>query len=242
MLIAPTLESVVSKVEDSFIEIRMKRDGPGEALWQLMRPGDLYDEVKLVDKVKLVGLLFMHPDSKLPKADILPRLGQYHERAGKLTDFFFAGYGAYWPPDEYSDQREVAEIDGTKWYYSDRAFSVFRQQLESETRWKYSGETDLILTTARFSKSKDKGIVDFSQCITCCLEQLIRDKATTSIPAFFEQIFRFGDKDNATVYDFSDLHLVRTAGTSLLEWVLARVKLKEFYNRNKNLAIRNIAK
>lgn len=243
MVIAPTLESVSAKIQSSFVERRLKPNPNVGRYAELMRVGEgLFETVILEDKVKLIGILFVHPDSELAKKDILPRIGQYHERAGSFTDFFFAGYGAYWPPGDHADKVKAIFVDGTQWMYSERAFNEFGDELESMTRWEYSGETDLILTTASYSTKERKAVLEFGQCITCCLEELIRDKAIESVPRFFESIFRFGAKDGATAYGFSDLHFVRTSGKSLLDWILSRVKLKEYYDKNKNLAIRNIAK
>jgi hypothetical protein len=250
MINAPTLESVVERLQRSFYGKRLKIElderrtlmKTGDQL-SYLRAGDLFERVALENKVKLVGLLFMHPESELAKTDILPRIGQYHESAGEFTDFFFVGYGAYWPQNDYPDQREAVKLDGTQWLFSDRAFNRFRREIEEKTSWKYSGETDLILATARYSTTHKRAFIDYSQCITCCLEQIVRDEAAVSIPAFFEKIFHFGEKNkDATAYHFSDLHLVSTSKTSLFEWILSRVGLKDYYKKNKNLAIRDIAK
>lgn len=194
-------------------------------------------------EAKLVGILFMQPDSKIAKEDIIPRFGYYNQRAGAATDFFFAGYGAYWPPSKYPDQRRVIDLDGIKWLYSDRAFNSFRSELQSRTAWKYSGQTDLILTSAKFIPDRSTVGLDFSQCITCCLEALVCDGAIESVPALFEKIFHFGEtRAQATAYDFSDLHFLRTTGNWVLEWFLSRFGLKEYFNKNKGMAIREISR
>jgi hypothetical protein len=242
MLHAPSLSFVLERLESSFYRSQLKERKAGGYYMEMLVPGSLYERVPIRNKVKLIGILFMHPESSLSKGEIIPRMGLYNERAGEFTDFYFAGYGAYWPQSDYPDQRPVTKLDEIQWLYSDRAFNSFRRDIESKTRWRYSGETDLILTTARFSKSKEEPIIDFSQCIICCLEQILRDNATPSIPAFFESIFRFGESGSkSTAYEFSDIHLLNTSKTSLLEWILTRVGMKAFYEKNRNLAIRDIA-
>jgi hypothetical protein len=217
MIDAPTLEVVSDELQYSFFENK-----------------DRYDGAPLRDKVKLVGLLFMHPNSELAKKDIIPRLGSYNQRSAEFTDFFFAGYGAWWPKGKHPDEVDIASVDGRPWKFSDSAFEAFRRQLTQRTSWKYSGETDLILATARFIEGSDKAEIDFSQCITCCLEQLLRGKAIDSVPSLFERIFEYAESNpDGTAYSFSDLHLIRTSKISLLDCVLSLIGLKDYYHKNE---------
>jgi hypothetical protein len=244
MITAITLNSVIDKLQPSFFERRLKARNINRShpIIGFMRVGDsdLFETIPLKNKAKLIGLLFMHPESDLAQKEILPRFGQYHQRAGRFTDFYFAGYGI---AKQNNSQKAITELDNVKWEFSDSAFNSVRKQIEKKTLWKYSGETDLILTTARFSSKEQKAVIDFSQCITCCLEQLLRDKAIVSIPNYFERIFRFGQENHeATAFRFSDLHLIQTSKDSFLDWVLSLIKMKTYFKKNRGLAIRNIAK
>ena len=145
-------------------------------------------------RVKLVGILFARPFNLLSKDFIVPNLNYYHHRSADFVDFFCAGYGAYWyPPTE--DQQVVAKVDNTEWLYSDAIFNGLRKEIQDITRWKYSGSTDLILTNAIYSETDKKVQLDFSNSLWFQLEKAIEDQAIASVEAFFEQIFKFSEKE-----------------------------------------------
>jgi hypothetical protein len=101
----------------------------------------------ILNKVQLIGILFCHPQSELAKKDILPRFDYYHERAGFQTDFFWAGYSGQWRKNTHPDSVPVPELSSTGWEFSSKGFNDFRNEIEENTSWRYSGQTDLILTT-----------------------------------------------------------------------------------------------
>jgi len=193
-----------------------------------------------LDEMKLVGLLFMHPSSAVAKNDILPRINHYHIRSRERADFFLAGYDEF---DRDSEERDASEpttqVAGVDWRFSDQRFNEFLTEIESTTRWKYSGATDLVLLPASLDDD-DAVNLDFSQCISCNLEQIVRDKAYPDVPVFLETLFRFANEsDMPSPYRFSDLHLLRKSGISFLDWILKRVGLKEYFDKNRLLAIRD---
>lgn len=244
MLIAPTFKFIEEKIQHHFIQRRLNLGGGSEGRFmEYMRPGDMYETLIDTGRVQLIGIVLVNPDSQLGKRDIIPRLGQYHQRAAFNTDFFFGGYGAYWPNEMYPDQRIVAELDGTKWLFSDHAFEQFRKDVQEQTEWEYSGESDLILTTARYSKDAESVVVEYFESLSLCLEQVIRDKAYNSIPALFEKIFRFGEtSEDKSILALSNQHLLNKSRESLLEAVLSKVGMEKYYKKNRSFAVRDLSK
>jgi len=194
---------------------------------------------------KLIGLLFCHPKSEIGEKYLRPRINYYHHRSGKFVDFYCAGYGAYWPPGHYLDQEIVVNLKGTKWQFSDSAFNSIREDLEIRTNWTYSGESDLILLTARKSDSKDS-ILDFTTAIACNLEQMEKDGAFNSVSSFFEDIFRFGESYSGDdpVWDLSDREGLKQGKNFLKNFVLGRLpkELEDSYRSAKHYAVRDISK
>ena len=244
MISAPNLDMIEWEIQASFDKAQTEPDtGRVYNMLQFCLSGDALDTESHGDKVKIIGILFAHPESEIVKKEIIPKIGSYHFRSSGYTNFYWAGYGAFWPPGHYSDQRKVLELDGTDWLYSDIAFNECRKQIENQTTWKYSGDTDLILCTARRKPETGKAGMDFSECIVCQLEQHLEAKGDHSISSFFEKIFRYAETSrNPSVYKFSDLHLLNTSKESLLDWVLKIVKMDGYFNKNKNLCIRDISK
>ncbi len=192
---------------------------------------------------KLIGILFCSPESELGKNEIVPHLNYFHVRSSYFVDFFCAGYGAYWSNEEYKDKEFVRKIAGIDWLYSPSAYDAFRKEIESAANWEYSGETDLILVTA---KRIESGVyLDFPTAIVCNLEELKRIEAITSVRSFFEKIFRFGENftNQDPVYRLSDVLGVEAGKSFLKEAVLSMlpINLDKFYKKAAPFAIRDIS-
>ena len=189
---------------------------------------------------KLVGVLFCQPHSKAGKDEILPGLDYFHIRTGRFLDIVCAGYQPY----EAKHGVPVATVDGQSWGYSAAAFNDSRQKLQLDTKWKYSGETDLLLAVAR----KDPvGTIrmDYSCVISCKLEQMIRDGAISSIRSFFEQLSGFSEQYcgvNHTIA-LSDQYGLKETGALLADGVLKLVPavLEKHYRSAKHFVISDVS-
>lgn len=133
----------------------------------------------------VVGILITRPELESGK-NIVNQLGYYHHASGYSMNFFLPGYSAY-DGKAYSDSRKVTEIAGVRWYYSDAMFVGFIRELEQYTRWKYSGESELILV------STENGVVCYNEMLVFYLDKMLRDKVIHSIPTFFNQLFMICD-------------------------------------------------
>ena len=137
-----------------------------------------------------IGILITRPDLPTGKT-ILDSLEYYHFRTGKSLNFYLPGYGAYWPKSEYPDGKVVTVIDGVNWSFSNQMFVQFISELESRSKWSYSGESELLLIGLK------NGIPTFENVILFLLDNMLRDNAINSVYSFLEQLFRVcSDKDN----------------------------------------------
>lgn len=192
--------------------------------------------------IRMVGLLFARPTSSIAMAEILPNLDYFHHRSGNNIDFFCGGYGMFWENwlDKFPDQIEVATGRGN-WLFSAQKFNEFREEIESMSKWQYSGAVDLILTNARFDLEKEIAVLDFSSTIVCNIEKMKAVKAIESVEMFFEKIFRFAEQfigDDPT-WGFSDKQGVAIAGSALKRIILSLLpkKLEEEALRAAHFAI-----
>ncbi len=231
MIIAPTISSIIDQLDSAFERKTVSMPLPViETDCNLFRPGNKLsrpstETVKVrLDEMKLVGLLFMHPSSAIAKNDILPRINHYHIRSKERADFFLAGYDEIAQGSTEGDPSETTtHVAGADWRFCDQSFNDFLTEIESTTRWKYSGATDLVLLPASLDEN-DSVVLDFSQCIACNLEQIVRDRAFPDVPTFLETLFRFANEsDMPSPYRFSDLHLLKKSGVSFLNWILGRL-------------------
>jgi len=135
-------------------------------------------------------ILITRPDLAAGK-DILNSLEYYHFRTSHFINFYLPGYGAYWTKEEYPDGKVVTEIDDVKWSFSNQRFAKFIEDIEEYSKWRYSGESDLIL-----AEVKD-GILSFERVLEFHLDNMLRDKTIVSVYQFFEEIVHIGREERS---------------------------------------------
>lgn len=158
-----------------------------------------------------IGILLARPKSEAGK-NIVDSLPYYHHRSGKSINFYLPGYGAYWYgicPDEI----DIVKIDGIQWSFSNQKYVEFVNDIEKNSRWKYSGESELLLIEYK------NGFLDYSNVLCFNLDAMLRDKTISSINMFFEGIFRETSK-RKSVTQISDISGLKTLGQVTIDSVL----------------------
>jgi hypothetical protein len=194
---------------------------------------------------KLVAILFCSPDSRFGREEILPFLEYFNLRTDENVDVYCAGYGSGVKPDSYPDGRIVPNVAGDNWWFHVKPFNNIRLELEARTRWTYSGETDLILLTARRNLS-DEFCLSFSQSLACNLERMVKDEAISSARSFMEDISRLAEGYNGTdsVARLSDQQGVKIGINAIKEAVLTVLpeKVRKEYRKAEHFALRSISR
>ncbi len=96
-------------------------------------------------------------------------------------------------PDPIEIPEEYTTNWCSNWVFSDKLFNNFQNEICSRTRWKPSGESDLILANAKYDPDRQKAHIDFSSAIMCPLDRMKRDGAIVSVENFFEKIFLYAE-------------------------------------------------
>jgi len=238
MIEAISFKNIVNKVNDE-----LKKASARITFYDSVDPVSRNAMAEINKKIKrhnFIGVMFCNPNTTFCKNEILLHLNYFHHRSGKYINFFCCGYGAYWPEGRYKDQQVVASIDGTAWSYSNQAFVSVLCEFEKTTKWKYSGENELLLLDV--SPSRDDKL-NINSAIVCNLEAMNRDKAFTSVRSFFEDIIRYSvTGKNANGWQFSDRKGGEVAKNYLKETVLSLLPktLQDTYKKAENYAIRQI--
>ena len=114
-----------------------------------------------------IGILIIRHELPTGK-DILNSLEYYHFRTGKSVNFYLPGYGAYWNGN-YSDSRAVTTIDKANWLFSNQMFALFIEDVEKNSKWQYSGESELLLFNLK------EGTLSYEKMMQFYLDKMIRD-------------------------------------------------------------------
>ena len=193
---------------------------------------------------KTIGILFANPDEDIVGREILPKLNYLHHRSKKKIDFFFPGYGQYWNESYAPDFEDVITIEGNRWLFSNKKYVEFIEELEKDSKWEYSGETDLIII------EYINDCLDFKNAIIININNAYRCKSIPSSSRLFEIIFREFEKGKITPYELSDILALRFGGT-IKEFIIDLIPGKmgdtvksasKVYEQLNMFAIRNIEK
>lgn len=178
--------------------------------------------------LSMLAILFAPPHTAIAKDTIVPRLDYFHHRSGNAIDLFCVGYGGYMQRSKFPDMIDVCEQTTAEgiiipWGFSNLVFNEMREKLENNTKWKYSGEVDLILLTAYVDQKEDSAKIDFSNVLVFDLDLMLRDKAIHTVGRLFEEVFRYseGHLTNQNTISFSDSKGLRALRISLFDGLLS---------------------
>lgn len=129
--------------------------------------------------------------------------------------------------------------------FSAEAFDRFRQDIERRSRWRYSGEADLLLMNGERGVDVRSASLDFGSTIVCDLDRMIRDTAIHSVRRFFEDVFRFAEAIETPdpTWGFSDEMGTRTASSALKRVILSLLPkgLGGDYRCAEHFAVRDVS-
>lgn len=162
-------------------------------------------------EVDTIGILLARPKSESGKS-IIENLPYYHHRSGGNINFYLPGYGAYWH-GEYPDETNVVKIEGIQWSFSNQKYAEFVADIEKNSQWKYTGESELLLIEYQNHS------LDFSNVLRFNLDAMLRDQAISSVNMFFENLFREVSKKKS-VTKISDKFAIKTLGQVTIESIL----------------------
>ncbi|MFT4804392.1 MAG: glycerophosphoryl diester phosphodiesterase [Psychroserpens sp.] len=172
------------------------------------------------EDVKLIGFLFSRDSLEKNKSLITKNLNYFNERTHNHIDIYCAGY------TEVKNETEGGIlIKDQYWSYSDGNFNEHRKIMESNTKWRFSGEIDLVLTNVIYDKNTDVISVDYSQAMVCHLSDLIEIKAFSSIESFFEKLCQYSEyaDSNNPIWKLSDKFGLESGKSALIKFVLSLI-------------------
>lgn len=210
---------------------------------RMLMPGDissLFRPQQEERKSKVVGLLFANPDVPFVKNEILHSLDYFHHLTSTHLDVFCAGYFTDLISQEYTDRRLI-NVGTTPWEFSTIGQIELENEIENISLWKRSGETTLLLFEVYYSSGQVDLKFDYSLDLN--LEQMLRDKAITSVRSFINSLVA-NLKNHSSTWSASDNY-----GKSLLKDYLRGsilnllpTNLKESYEKAEHFAVKNLSK
>lgn len=149
-----------------------------------------YEEIEKIERElgdrHIVILLFVRPSLQSAK-EIIDEFDYIHHNSEKYCSIYAVGYtndSAMAGKDGY---RRVDRGYGADWYFSDKAFVEFKNNLEQRLNWRYSGEIELVVLQ---SNPDGHQILNFQNYVAIDVNYGIKNDYIDSFPRLMESIIR----------------------------------------------------
>lgn len=149
-----------------------------------------YDEIvrqeREIDSREIVVFLFVRP-TKASDREIINEFEYIHYNSGKYCSVYAIGYTN--DPDKATnpEYRPVTEVSENRWWFSTKAFVEFKTKLEQQIKWRYSGESEILILQNNPGKSK---VLDFSNYVSININSGLRKGYLDSFQVFMESLIR----------------------------------------------------
>lgn len=149
-----------------------------------------YDEVveyeKCIENKELVVLLLVKPTNQ-DAIDIIQEFEYIHYNSAKYCSIYAIGYSD--DPQKQSDKyyKKISQIISHDWYFSSKAFVEFKNNLESRIKWKYSGETEILVLQNNPGKPDP---LNFANYVAIDVNKGLKEGYIDSFQRFMESLVR----------------------------------------------------
>jgi hypothetical protein len=128
---------------------------------------------------RIVGVVFCQPESILDPKEQRELIEYYNFRSGHYINFYFVGYEFSTGPDK-------------AWLFNPHYFNECREEMQRAcAKWRYSGDTDLILFNVKHDPKADCATIDFENAEPIDFGKIKMDVTLPTVGKVFEQIFQY---------------------------------------------------
>ena len=139
---------------------------------------------------RAIMLLLVKPTDRIA-GQLVGNFNYYHFASGDHCSIYAAGYSLD-SLREYGDARKVCTVDGHSWWYSDRCFVEFVNQLSARTKWRYSGEPEILVLQNGEGKHSS---LDFTNYVAIDVCQGLRQGYVDSAPRLMEALLQASKRE-----------------------------------------------
>ena len=149
-----------------------------------------YDEIieyeRQIENQEIVVLLFVKPTSQ-DAVDIIREFEYIHYNSSKYCSIYAVGYSNDFQKQSDTHYRKIYEILNSDWYFSSKAFVEFKDNLEKRIKWKYSGETEILVLQNNPGKHDP---LNFTNYIAIDVNKGLKEGYIDSFQRFMESLVR----------------------------------------------------
>jgi hypothetical protein len=149
--------------------------------------------------------------------------------SGKNIDILFPGWDR---------QHDRVVFDVTKFY-------EFQEELQSSSKWKYGGESEILLLNFDYRPSTSEGRFSFKESVSLSIEEMIKKEIASSVDALMHEIVSISKSvDKPNVWEISDQFAIQRARKSIWNYLKNKITggLSEVYDELRPFAVCNLEK
>lgn len=149
-----------------------------------------YEEIvqfeRQVENMEIVVFLFVKPTNQ-DANNIIHEFEYIHYNSWEYCSIYAIGYSD--DPEKHSDRHytKVANIIEGDWYFSNKAFVEFKNNLERRIKWEYSGETEILILQ---NNPGGRDSLNFANYVAIDVNKGLREGYIDSFQRFMESLIR----------------------------------------------------
>ena len=149
-----------------------------------------YEEIvnyeRRIENLEIVVFLFVKPSTQEAN-DIIREFEYIHFNSANYCSIYAIGYSN--DPQKNTDKtyRKITEIIGSDWYFSYSEFVDFKDKLEHRIKWRYSGETEILILQ---NNPDGRDPLNFSNYVAININNGLREGYLDSFQVFMESLVR----------------------------------------------------
>lgn len=149
-----------------------------------------YEEIvnyeKHIENIEIVVFLFVKPATQ-EAIDIIREFEYIHFNSSKYCSIYAIGYSNN--PQKSTDKTysKITKIIDGNWYFSYAAFVDFKDKLEYRIKWKYSGETEILILQ---NNPGGRDPLNFTNYVAMNINDGLRKGYIDSFQIFMESLVR----------------------------------------------------
>ena len=146
-----------------------------------------YEEIEQaernIENHEIVVFLFARPTN----TDVLREFEYIHYNSAKYCSIYAIGYTD--DPEKQKDEtyKEADVFIIHKWFFSTQAFIQFKEKLQDRIKWKYSGETEILILQNNPGKPN---VLNFQNYVAIDINKGLREGYIDSFQSFMEALVR----------------------------------------------------
>lgn len=183
-----------------------------------------YEEItaqeKQIENKEIVVFLFVKPTNQAA-LDIIREFEYIYFNSDKYCSVYAIGYSNDFEKASDSRYSKIGRVDGSDWYFSTKAFVEFKNNLENRIKWKYSGETEILVLQ---NNPGYRDPLNFRNYVAIDVNRGIKEGYMDSFQRFMESLIRSARSEVTAKEVIADVRKARIGIKGIIEETISDSK------------------